>query len=353
MSRFRGAGKATPQQKEPVPDDEADVLTSKSPPPHALEDLLSGSSAPRECYVEIGHNTAKNWGGRHENEDRIMYKDFGLSTASSKDASQPVAFCNFGILDGHDSDIASDTVSKLLPTVIGKQLNEGVPFVEAHTAAMAELEEVLKKLATTAGTCVLSCTIAGGYIWCANLGDCRAAMMTLKVEVQGAGGKVGPVTTPKVSGLCWLSKDQKASTSEERKRIKEAGGTVIDGRVEGLEPSRTLGDFDVKMATKKGVISIIPEVRRHELSDGKNPTQAIFVCATDGVWDVITSNDICNLIHSRKDLSKLQEVIGMTKKPNCAPLQDLADDLVQFSVAKGSQDDCTAVVALISVPPDS
>merc|ERR1712060_91184 len=111
---------------------------------------------------------------------------------------------------------------------------------------------------------------------------------------------------------------------EERKRIKEAGGVVIDGRIEGLEPSRTLGDFDVKMAVKAGVISIVPEVRRIELSEDAS-AQAIIVCATDGVWDVISGQDICDLIHSRKEIAKLQEVIGKIKKPNLQPLKDLAE----------------------------
>merc|ERR1712060_279305 len=106
---------------------------------------------------------------------------------------------------------------------------------------------------------------------------------------------------------------------------------------------------DVKMAVKPGVISIVPEVRRIELSEDAS-AQAIIVCATDGVWDVISGQDICDLIHSRKEIAKLQEVIGEIKKPNLQPLKDLAEDLVQFSVARGSRDDCTAIVALVSVP---
>lgn len=348
MSRFRGAAK--PQQKDPVPQDEADVVTSRSSPPHMLEDLAG--SGTRECYVEVGQATAVNHGKRHENEDRTMYKDFGLSTSgSSKDAPGSVPFCTLGILDGHDTEIASDCVSTHLPGVLAKHIAAGETMVDAYTASMAELEDMLKKLASTAGTCVLSCVIAGGFVWCANLGDCRSCMATLKAEVPAAGGKLVPVTSPKVSSLCWLSRDQKASTAEERKRIKEAGGVVIDGRIEGLEPSRTLGDFDVKMAVKPGVISIVPEVRRTELSDAACTAQAIIVCATDGVWDVITGQDICDLIQSRKEIAKLQEVIGKVKKPNLQCLKDLAEDLVQFSVAKGSRDDCTAIVAMVSVPP--
>ncbi|EER16886.1 hypothetical protein Pmar_PMAR004738 [Perkinsus marinus ATCC 50983] len=54
----------------------------------------------------------------------------------------------------------------------------------------------------------------------------------------------------------------KASATYERRRISQAGGNVSDGRVAGvLEPSRTIGDFDVKMKIPPDVISITPEVR--------------------------------------------------------------------------------------------
>jgi len=154
---------------------------------------------------------------------------------------------------------------------------------------------------------------------------------------------------PRALSICWLSRDHKASAPEERKRILQAGGTVTDGRVEGLEPSRTLGDFDVKMHVKKGVISIVPEVRRYELGDGTGPAHALLVCATDGVWDVMTGQDVCDLVQARKEIAKLQAGTGGQSPPDCQPLRDLAEDLVQFSIAKGSRDDCTAVVAMVSV----
>jgi len=331
MSRFRGAAKA--QARPAVPEDEAAVVTENSSPPHVLDDLLDDCGILPECHVEVAHATVTNWGARHENEDRWI----AWSSAENDDKAR-VPYWIIGVLDGHDTEVASDAVSRMLPLYVSKHLGDGMTVVDAYTRSMADCEDRLKKLGSNAGTCALSCLVAGRSIWCANLGDCRAVLITLQGE------------TPKVSGVHWLSRDQKASSEDERRRIRAAGGMVIDGRVEGLEPSRTLGDFDVKGATKPGVISIVPEVRRFQLTDGTTPTQAIFMCATDGVWDVITATDICNLIHSRKEIAQLQEVIGRTSKPSCQPLKDLAEDLVQFSVARGSQDDCTAVVALISVP---
>merc|ERR1712124_218201 len=117
-------------------------------------------------------------------------------------------------------------------------------------------------------------------------------------------------------------------------------GQVINGRVEGLEPCRTLGDFDVKALTKRGVISIVPEVRRLELGDGQSLIQGIIVCATDGIWDVLSGADICNVIMARKEVVRLQATVGSQRPPGAdrLVLDTLAEDLVQFAIAKGSKD---------------
>eukprot|EP00929_Paragymnodinium_shiwhaense_P098069 TRINITY_DN59609_c0_g2_i1.p1 TRINITY_DN59609_c0_g2~~TRINITY_DN59609_c0_g2_i1.p1 ORF type:complete len:549 (-),score=94.64 TRINITY_DN59609_c0_g2_i1:149-1795(-) len=163
--------------------------------------------------------------------------------------------------------------------------------------------------------------------------------------------------------LSWLSRDHKASCPHEKERIREAGGMVIDGRVEGLEPSRTLGDFDVKLQVRKNVISIVPEVRRQAIGDGIEPSQAVLVCATDGVWDILSGQDVCNIIGARKELGVLQsaalaEGLAGEQAAGCfvtpelrLHMKELAEDLVQFSIAKGSRDDCTAVCALVTAVP--
>lgn len=338
MSRF-GRSSRTAAPKEPVQEADADFVTA-SGRPYGLVDVERESKSLPTCHVEVAVHTAKNWGGRHENEDRHM---------ASHDNFGNVHFHTIGVLDGHDSDSASDMVSRMLPSVLGKQLKDGKTIEQGYTAAMVELEDGLKKIHATAGTCVNSCTVAGRWVWCANLGDCRAALIPLQVPETPAQARA-----TKVQSLVWMSKDHKANMPEEKRRIQAAGGHVVDGRVEGLEPSRTLGDFDVKMQVKKGVISIVPDVRRYELGEGHpGVAQAILVNATDGVWDVISGQDVCDLIHARKELAALQAAICAGDKANCQPLRDFAEDLVQFSIARGSRDDCTAVCSLISVLPQT
>mmetsp|Transcript_71975 Transcript_71975/g.127215 ORF Transcript_71975/g.127215 Transcript_71975/m.127215 type:complete len:341 (+) Transcript_71975:79-1101(+) len=336
-SRFGVGRRSGAAKSSPTPEADAEPISAATVP-QGLTDLAQElKRKPTRCSVEVQTYTAKNWGGRHENEDRTMIaQDFYPDPR--------IAFHTIGVLDGHDTDSASDTVAKMLPGAVARRMKDGMPMQEAYTLAMAECEEQLKKVHATAGTCVCSCTIAGGVVWCANLGDCRAGLICLE-ESAASGAKAESIT--------WMSRDHKASMAYERKRILDAGGQVNDGRVEGLEPSRTLGDFDVKLSTKPGVISIVPEVRQFELLPGENGRRAILVTGTDGVWDVITGQDICKLVAARKDLSHFfsNETSKEAPRAGVQALRDLAEDIVQFAVAKGSRDDCTCLAAFITVLP--
>lgn len=331
--------------RDRVPEAEA-ALADPDVGPWRLRDILEDRKAPLQSMVEASYFTIKNWGARHANEDRWV---------SEHDVYAPHAlqFHTIGVLDGHDSDLASDLVARGLPGRVASLLQADMPVVEAYGAALSQLEDSLKEVNTTAGTCVLSCTVVGRFVWCANLGDCRAGLFLLQVPPLPTDGSDSPPPgKPKVTSVHWLSRDHKAGAPCERRRISELGGTVIDGRVEGLEPSRTLGDFDVKAVTKPGVISIVPEVRRYELGADGYTAQAILVCATDGVWDTVSGQDICSLIGMHKAISEMQSAALVGARCDRATLRELAQDIVQLGIAKGSRDDCTCVVSMISVLQD-
>eukprot|EP00927_Polykrikos_kofoidii_P062634 TRINITY_DN57438_c0_g1_i1.p1 TRINITY_DN57438_c0_g1~~TRINITY_DN57438_c0_g1_i1.p1 ORF type:complete len:359 (-),score=65.02 TRINITY_DN57438_c0_g1_i1:420-1496(-) len=354
---FRFRRTATPR----IPEAEAEIIDVSSSPPSTLLEVAhsetDGYASTTVSRVQASYFTVKNWGARHDNEDRpIIWRD------ALED--QSMQFHLVGVLDGHDTAEASDIVSRQLPGVLSAKLKEdGYPVQQVCESAMVDLEEVLRRTSRhqSAGTCVLSCVIANRFVWCSNLGDCRAAIVSLQTASLDQQTSRKPGQGPKALRLTWLSHDHKASMSYEVKRIQEAGGFVCDGRVEGLEPSRTLGDFDVKMHVKPGVISTVPEVSRHTIGDGNSFAQELLVCATDGVWDVLSGQDICNIIAARKSLLQVQAAalaevsgemeLGVVTESLNEHLKDLAEDFVQFSIAKGSRDDCTAVVALITVGP--
>mmetsp|Transcript_124609 Transcript_124609/g.248656 ORF Transcript_124609/g.248656 Transcript_124609/m.248656 type:complete len:346 (+) Transcript_124609:70-1107(+) len=287
----------------------------------------------RDCRVVLASWTQQGVNKR-ENEDRSI---------QLQEMSKSVPFSIIGVLDGHDTSVASQTVKELLPPLIAKHLVDGYSVFDANAMALAEVESRLAKNKCTSGTCVLCCTISGRFIWCSNLGDCRAALVQLQMPT-------GEREFPRPERLCWMSHDHRASDPGEQRRIEKAGGEVRYGRIEGLEPSRTLGDFDVKSKVPNGTISIEPEVRRYELGDGKDVSQAVLVCGSDGVWDNVTGQDLCNMIHQSWGLGGLLfQLRNGQPADDIQPMQKLGEDLVRLSRRKGGRDDCTCAIALISL----
>ena len=93
----------------------------------------------------------------------------------------------------------------------------------------AQEEEDVKLLPFQAGCTSCVCLITPDTIYCANSGDSRAVL----------GLKNGK--------LIELSHDHKPENDGEMKRIKEGGGFVEDGRVQGIiAVSRAIGDWEYK-----------------------------------------------------------------------------------------------------------
>lgn len=120
-----------------------------------------------------------------------------------------------------------------------------------------------------------------------------------------------------------MSLDHKPDDDVELKRIKSAGGTVIDGRVNGnLNLSRALGDHEYKVAKnvkpEDQMISAKPDIKRRSL----NGTDLI-VLGCDGIWEMKSNEEIGSMLHDEvikkgKDLTKsTEELLGKLIAPNC------------------------------------
>ena len=120
-------------------------------------------------------------------------------------------------------------------------------------------------------------------LFCANVGDSRAVL--------SRGGR-------KVD----LSFDHKVTRPDERARIEAAGGTIIKDRLHGvLAVSRAFGDAEHKIGLGSecwGVeftadpLSAVPEVTHEPLT----VEDEFVVLACDGVWDVMTSQQVVNFV---------------------------------------------------------
>ena len=87
---------------------------------------------------------------------------------------------------------------------------------------------------------------------------------------------------------------------KERERIEAAGGFVEFNRVNGnLALSRALGDFVFKMNEKltqsEQIVTCLPDIL-HQIIE---PDWDFILLACDGIWDVLSSQEVTDFITER------------------------------------------------------
>lgn len=146
-----------------------------------------------------------------------------------------------------------------------------------------------------------------------------------------------------------LSRDHKPCDPKERERIEGVGGSVVwhghvdpDGvpipgaglyRVNGnLAMSRAIGD-----RSERPAVSAAPEIS--VVPAGGADHDDFLVIATDGLWDVMDSNDVCAYVHALLELERDGEDIER---------DDVALMLVEEALRRGSDDNITIVVVWLN-----
>lgn len=117
-------------------------------------------------------------------------------------------------------------------------------------------------------------------IYIANAGDSRSLLY-----------KNGKVTR--------LSEDHKPDNEIEKQRISNAGGFIIDGRVNGnLNLSRAIGDLEYKKNPKikaeEQLISAMPDIKVIPLDE-----DCYILMGCDGVWEILSDDEICKFVKDR------------------------------------------------------
>jgi serine/threonine protein phosphatase PrpC len=134
-----------------------------------------------------------------------------------------------------------------------------------------------------------------------------------------------------------LTKDHKPISYEEKKRITELGGVIKfdagDWRIKDLSVSRAFGDID----TKEFVIQT-PDIIRYEL----NLSDKFIVMACDGLWDVLSNQDVIDFI--LEELDKLKK----NKSTNGSGKNNIAKNLGEYAIQKGSYDNVTIIIIFLT-----
>ena len=214
------------------------------------------------------------------------------------------------IFDGHGGHNVSCYLQSNFSKIYQKYLNESQNNIaKSLSMAFSKIDEDLRKQPKienqgSTGTIIHIIRDINNrlFVYNGNVGDSRASLISSKKIIR-------------------LSQDHRTNDKEERKRIIAEGGMIINNRVNGeLMLTRSFGDFDFKQKAKnnikksndelnkfrKGVICE-PFVTQIEI-DRNIPNQFLFL-ATDGIWDVISEEDLQQLIKVNNDTEYLSSII--------------------------------------------
>jgi protein phosphatase PTC2/3 len=192
----------------------------------------------------------------------------------------------FAVFDGHGgTKVAQYAGNNLHKKLIAQPEYANGSYAEAIRKSFLALDadmlndrEVRDELAGSTG---IVCLVRNQRIYCANAGDSRAVASVAGVVEQ-------------------LSFDHKPSLATEKERIVAAGGWVDWNRVNGnLALSRALGDFVFKKNERKSaeeqIVTANPDVIEKELTTDHE----FLVIACDGIWDVLTNQEVVNFVRAR------------------------------------------------------
>mmetsp|Transcript_22130 Transcript_22130/g.89627 ORF Transcript_22130/g.89627 Transcript_22130/m.89627 type:complete len:641 (-) Transcript_22130:168-2090(-) len=184
-----------------------------------------------------------------------------------------------GVYDGHGGDSCAQFVKEHMANAIMRRWNAPESTQESSLIhAYEDLDAAFlgsKPASEQSGCTALTALVAGGELFVANVGDCRAVLCSDGNAVQ-------------------LSRDQTAADPGERARVEARGGCATyqgdlkQWRVNGeIAVTRSIGDRRLKPA-----LSPIPDVHKHTITDADE----FLILATDGLWDVMTSEEAVHLV---------------------------------------------------------
>lgn len=212
----------------------------------------------------------------------------------------------FAVFDGHAGVKASAHCAKhLMDCIVNTDEFQKKNYIQGIRTGFLDLDENMRHMPDSTNDCDKSGTtavcafISPENIYIANCGDSRAILCR-----NGA-----PIFT---------TQDHKPILPGEKERIINAGGSVMCQRVNGsLAVSRALGDYEYKNVKDKGqceqLVSPEPEI----FCLDRDPADEFLVLACDGIWDVMSNEDVCNYVQSRLKITSDLEKVANSLMDTC------------------------------------
>lgn len=182
-------------------------------------------------------------------------------------------FTTAALMRHHHSHMDEAATKEQVQSFFSTLLNEALLDLDQHIHSTQEGEQGdYNCVGCTA--CVVAVT--SRFIVCANVGDSGAAVVTK-------------------TGISMISKPHRITDDTEVRRIRNAGYSICDGRIEGLlAVPRALGDYDFKqcggMTRSEQAVSPSPDLQVVALP--ARDAEWCVVLACDGVWDTIDSDKV-------------------------------------------------------------
>ncbi|RLN02464.1 hypothetical protein BBJ28_00016892 [Nothophytophthora sp. Chile5] len=248
----------------------------------------------------------------------------------------------FAVFDGHGGHLAAELASRKLTSGFAAVMKSVFPDGKLGNADPKKIGEAMgeafmaldKDLYSTfekeygsdqSGCTAIAAFLTPTHIIVANAGDSRSVLAKDGRTVE-------------------MSFDHKPINMEERKRIQNAGGLVRSNRVNGdLAVSRALGDFSYKARTDllpeeqqvRGIlfhllclaVSAKPDIEIQQI-DG---TEEFLVIACDGIWDVMTNDDLCGYVRQLMNNGESNLVL-------------IAEEILDHCLRAGSRDNMSVVI---------
>ncbi len=213
----------------------------------------------------------------------------------------------FGVFDGHG--ILGDKIADLLQKELVRRVLLSKEPSASFKKSFTDMQELLCKLpdAQRAGaTAVVALIEEGVRLTLAHIGDSRAVVVR--------NGKVIHTTA-----------DHKPTNLVEKERIEKQGGFVVNGR--SVDPvhrvsyalARSMGDVSAQGCA----LSAEPEIAESLILQKGD----MVVLATDGVWDVLSNEDIASYVSTEMTAQLLAETFV-----NEARGHKSADDITAFVI---------------------
>jgi protein phosphatase 1G len=272
----------------------------------------------------------------------------------------------FGVFDGHGGEEVANFCARELPQAIvrGDAADAPAALSESFFTVDAKIADIAARCSTTqiganldkVGCTACTCLVREDSVIVANAGDSRAVL--------SRGGHAYD-----------LSNDHKPDMEREAARITQAGGFVKKTscgpfsipRVNGvLSVSRAMGDLRFKknkaLSAEDQIVSCAPDVN----IINRHPQDEFLVLACDGVWDVMSSQDVVSFVRKylnalrRRDLTPADVVAKVFDKclsPDPAETFGLGGDnmtmiLVVFEENSENLDECLDLNECPDIPSE-